>query len=107
MSSAGIGLLVVVGLLCIALSIFIDIALVFELKSQDKTLYESLGQPRLIRYDWTALPRNKAYSAWLRDVAADPTSRYSGRARLIKVLRTVFYVCWFAALLVALASSTV
>ena len=102
MSSAGIGLFVVIGLLCVALSIVINIALILELKAQDKALYESLGEPRLIRYDWTALPRNKAYSSWLREVAADSTSKYSGRARLLKILRVVFFISWSSALAIAL-----
>ena len=102
MSSAAIGLFVVVGLLCIALTILINIALVLELRAQNKALYESLGEPRLIRYDWTALPRNKAYAAWLREVALDAGSRYCGRARLLKVLRVVFFVCWSLALGIAL-----
>lgn len=102
MGSVGIGLFVVVGLLSIALSIVINIALVLELKANDRALYESLGEPMLVRYDWTALPRNKAYAAWLREVAADSQSRYAGRARLLMVLRIVFYLSWFSALVIAL-----
>jgi hypothetical protein len=101
--TAGIGFFVVIGLLSIALSILINIALVLELKGRDRALYESLGAPKLIRYDWTALPRNTAYAAWLREAAADSGSRYRGWARLLTVLRIVFYISWFAVLLIALA----
>jgi hypothetical protein len=99
----GVGLLVVI-LLCLALSIRTNVELVLELQARDKPLYEKLGEPRLIGYEWVGLPGNKAYSTWLREVAAaEPESRYSVLARRLNVLRIAFYVCWLSALVVAIA----
>lgn len=84
MSFLGIGVgLVVVTLLCVALSVRTNVELVPELRARDKTLYEKLGEPRLIGYEWVGLPGNRAYSAWVRDVAAaDPASTYSALDRI-------------------------
>lgn len=105
MSAFGIGIgLLVVTLLCVALSIRTNVELVLELRTHDRMLYERLGEPGLIGYEWVGLPGNRAYSAWLRDVAAaDPASRYSAQARRLRTLRVLFYACWLSALVIAFA----
>lgn len=86
--------------LCIVLSITTNANLVIELRAYDKALNEALGEPRLTGYEWSAWPRNMAYSAWLRKVASDPTSRYYRRARMLKVLRIAAFLLWLSFFLV-------
>jgi hypothetical protein len=94
----------VMALVCMALSIRTNLELVLGLRAYDRALYESLGEPRLIGYEWTAWPKNRAYSTWLRQVAMEPTSRYARRAKLLRVLRMAFYACWLAVMIIAFAS---
>ena len=99
----GVGLVVSV-ILCVAWSIRTNVELVMELKTRDAELYRKLGSPSLMGYEWVGFPGNKAYAEWLRRVErTDPSSRYAGMARKLKILRRGFYALWVFALVLAFA----
>jgi len=71
MSLFSVGLVLVVAiLLAVGASLKTNIELVLKLKAVSKRYSTQLGSPRLIGYEWVALPGNKEYSRWLRHVAA-------------------------------------
>jgi hypothetical protein len=94
-------LLFVVSLGAVTLSIVANGALVSQMKLQEPELFAHLGSPRYIGYQWTAWPKNRAYSEWLR-AQTDRKGPYWLLVRRIRVCRLIFHFCWIATLVIVL-----
>ena len=86
-----------IALASVAISILVNSELVDLMKRREPALYERLGRPSYLGYEWRFWPRKPRYTRWLKE---QREGTYKLFVRRLRACRAVFWTC----LLIAFAA---